>query len=192
MHDPKRRRRFALPAHSILQVNQTRSLFVGPLPDYSQSVSAHHFLAKLISANEFRVHVGVFVRWFELYDRDFALDRISGEYGTIELKLHLAGNEVHVAADFGGNSRRQKTVNHQPSLFVRGNVMDAFIARHFVEESNVVFAEGSLPGFLIAYFHRGFPGHGLQSRTPVSNQGFPFQICGGVKTCFQSHLVFGS
>jgi hypothetical protein len=113
-------------------------------------MSGHHFFAVLIVANEFRAHIRILIRRFKLDYRRCASDCIATENGPMKLKSHLARNEVHVAADLCGNRCGQQTMNHQPALLVRGNVMFTLIAGDPVKEPNVFFSKCSLPVRVIA------------------------------------------
>ncbi len=72
----------------------------------------------------------------------------------MKLKLHFAGDEVHVAADFCRQGRCQQPMDHQSAPLVRRDVMHALIARYFIEQSDIRFSESTIPGNDISSLHR--------------------------------------
>jgi hypothetical protein len=141
----------ALPVFALAFIPISRAIFL--IANNSLRVSGHHFLTKLITADKLGAHLKISVGWLELDNGAFATYRVAGKDGAVKLKFHFTGNEIHVAANFGGDRRSQQAMDHQPPVFVERQVMHTLISRDFVEEPNVIFTKRSLPGNRIANFH---------------------------------------
>src|SRR5262245_47277471 len=107
----------------------------------------------LIATDKMRDDLVEFCSGNKLFKCDFTTDGVTGKDRTKKLEFHLARDEIHIPTDLGRHRGGQQTVDHQPALRVRLEMMHSFVTRKLREGANVFLGKGPLPGKDVADFH---------------------------------------
>src|SRR6266581_4822770 len=116
-------------------------------------MTSENDLVFLITALKRHGHVDVPVSLLVLCNGRLAANGVTGKRRPQELKGHLAGDIVHIAAELRWQGRRQEALNRQASLLIRLDMVDTLVTGKLTKELHILLGKGAFPRSSIADLH---------------------------------------
>lgn len=82
------------------------------MTNHADRMARHHFFAVLVLTGELNAQAVILICRGEFNNCDIALNGVTGKDRALKFEQHLARNEVHITAQFGGYRRGQESVHH--------------------------------------------------------------------------------